>query len=264
MEQTIDVVVDFVRTQGLYRGAAKDLRKRLGRTCPGPRGDTTGQGLDEVRRRSGEAVASGRATARLQRGDRNVLRQVQVAGARASQGRIHGPALGAGRVRRGADSRGRPRGTRTNQDSRRHRLDQDQAGRDRGIQAPNRLSSLGNGPSPRKPAERRNETGGKSRARACLISNYPVRGTLQPEPPVCTGLGLAQHLVLVFQSVGRVRPASAVPGWPPSLRPPAVRRDRAPGPATVIRADRAASSAPSLGRRGSLWIACLEPGDRQR
>ena len=29
MEQTIDVVVDFVRTQGLYRGAAKDLRKRL-------------------------------------------------------------------------------------------------------------------------------------------------------------------------------------------------------------------------------------------
>ena len=29
MEQTIDVSVDFVRTQGLYRGAAKDLRKRL-------------------------------------------------------------------------------------------------------------------------------------------------------------------------------------------------------------------------------------------
>jgi hypothetical protein len=32
MEQTIDVTVDFVRTQGLYRGAAKDLRKRLGKT----------------------------------------------------------------------------------------------------------------------------------------------------------------------------------------------------------------------------------------
>jgi hypothetical protein len=29
MEQTIDVAVDFVRTQGLYRGARKDLRKRL-------------------------------------------------------------------------------------------------------------------------------------------------------------------------------------------------------------------------------------------
>ena len=29
MEQTIDVAVDFVRTQGLYRGAGKDLRKRL-------------------------------------------------------------------------------------------------------------------------------------------------------------------------------------------------------------------------------------------
>ena len=27
IEQTIDVTVDFVRTQGLYRGAAKDLRK---------------------------------------------------------------------------------------------------------------------------------------------------------------------------------------------------------------------------------------------
>jgi hypothetical protein len=29
MEQTIDVAVDFVRTRGLYRGAGKDLRKRL-------------------------------------------------------------------------------------------------------------------------------------------------------------------------------------------------------------------------------------------
>jgi hypothetical protein len=29
MEQTIDVSLDFVRTQGLYRGAAKDLRRRL-------------------------------------------------------------------------------------------------------------------------------------------------------------------------------------------------------------------------------------------
>jgi hypothetical protein len=29
LELTIDVTVDFVRTQGLYRGAAKDLRKRL-------------------------------------------------------------------------------------------------------------------------------------------------------------------------------------------------------------------------------------------
>ncbi len=29
MKQTIDVVLDFVRTQGLYRGAAKDLRRRF-------------------------------------------------------------------------------------------------------------------------------------------------------------------------------------------------------------------------------------------
>jgi hypothetical protein len=35
MEQTIDVTVDFVRTQGLYRGAAKDLRTRLGQLSVG-------------------------------------------------------------------------------------------------------------------------------------------------------------------------------------------------------------------------------------
>ncbi len=35
MEQTIDVAVHFVRTQGLYRGAAKDLRKRLNKLCLG-------------------------------------------------------------------------------------------------------------------------------------------------------------------------------------------------------------------------------------
>jgi hypothetical protein len=36
MEQTIDVAVDFVRTQGLYRGAGKDLRKRLRTLTLGP------------------------------------------------------------------------------------------------------------------------------------------------------------------------------------------------------------------------------------
>ncbi len=36
MEQTIDVAVDFVRTQGLYRGAGKDLRKRLRTLRLGP------------------------------------------------------------------------------------------------------------------------------------------------------------------------------------------------------------------------------------
>lgn len=35
MEQTIDVAVDFVRTQGLYRRVAKDLRNRLGKLCLG-------------------------------------------------------------------------------------------------------------------------------------------------------------------------------------------------------------------------------------
>jgi hypothetical protein len=36
LEQTIDVAVDFVRTQGLYRGAGKDLRKRLQTLKLGP------------------------------------------------------------------------------------------------------------------------------------------------------------------------------------------------------------------------------------
>ena len=35
MELTIDVAVDLVRTQGLYRGAARDLRKRLGKLSVG-------------------------------------------------------------------------------------------------------------------------------------------------------------------------------------------------------------------------------------
>jgi hypothetical protein len=36
MEQTIDVVVDFVRTQGIYREAGKDLRKRVKPLSLGP------------------------------------------------------------------------------------------------------------------------------------------------------------------------------------------------------------------------------------
>jgi hypothetical protein len=44
MKQTIDVVLDFARTQGLYRGAAKDLRTRLG---PLPLGETAARLRDE-------------------------------------------------------------------------------------------------------------------------------------------------------------------------------------------------------------------------
>jgi hypothetical protein len=40
MKQTIDVVLDFARTEGLYRGAAKDLRKRFGKL---PLGGTAAQ-----------------------------------------------------------------------------------------------------------------------------------------------------------------------------------------------------------------------------
>ena len=45
MKQTIDVVLDFVRTQGLYRGAAKDLRKQLRKL---PLGGTAAQLRDEL------------------------------------------------------------------------------------------------------------------------------------------------------------------------------------------------------------------------
>jgi hypothetical protein len=45
MELTIDVTVDFVRTQGLYRGAAKDLRKRLGKLSVGQSARELGKDL---------------------------------------------------------------------------------------------------------------------------------------------------------------------------------------------------------------------------
>jgi hypothetical protein len=45
LEQTIDVAVDFVRTQGLYRGAAKDLRKRLSKLSVGQNAAPLGQDL---------------------------------------------------------------------------------------------------------------------------------------------------------------------------------------------------------------------------
>jgi hypothetical protein len=47
MERTIDVAVDFVRTQGLYRGAVKQLRKRLGELSLGPTARDLG---DDLRR----------------------------------------------------------------------------------------------------------------------------------------------------------------------------------------------------------------------
>jgi hypothetical protein len=45
MELTIDVTVDFVRTQGLYRRAAKDLRKRLGKLSVGQSARQLGEDL---------------------------------------------------------------------------------------------------------------------------------------------------------------------------------------------------------------------------
>jgi hypothetical protein len=46
MERTIDVAVDFVRTQGLYRGAGKDLRKRLRALALGPTATRLGKDLE--------------------------------------------------------------------------------------------------------------------------------------------------------------------------------------------------------------------------
>jgi hypothetical protein len=45
MELTIDVTVDFVRTQGLYRRAAQDLRKLLGKLSVGQRARELGKDL---------------------------------------------------------------------------------------------------------------------------------------------------------------------------------------------------------------------------
>jgi hypothetical protein len=61
MEQTIDVVVDFVRTQGLYRGAGKDLRTRL-RTLP------LGQTAAELSKDLAKFVTE--QASRLRRGER--------------------------------------------------------------------------------------------------------------------------------------------------------------------------------------------------
>ena len=108
MEQTIDVAVDFVRTQGLYRGAGKDLRKRLRKLPLGETAKQLGEDLATFVTEQAAPPASWRATAWQQRGARIVLRQVQDAGARAEQGWIHQPALGTCRVRFGANSRGRP------------------------------------------------------------------------------------------------------------------------------------------------------------
>ncbi len=47
MEQVIGVSMDFVRTQGLYRGAARDLRKRLAQLPLGPIGAELGTDFSE-------------------------------------------------------------------------------------------------------------------------------------------------------------------------------------------------------------------------
>jgi hypothetical protein len=62
MEQTIDVAVDFVRTEGLYRGAGKHLRKRLRALSLGKVAAALGQDLTKFvtaqsrRLRSGERL----------------------------------------------------------------------------------------------------------------------------------------------------------------------------------------------------------------
>ncbi len=61
MEQVIGVSVDFVRTQGLYRGAARDLRKRLAELSLGPVGTELGKDFSKF-------VAS--QASQLRRGER--------------------------------------------------------------------------------------------------------------------------------------------------------------------------------------------------
>ena len=63
MEQTIDVVVDFVRTQGLYRGAGKDLRKRLRQLPLGETAKQLSEDLATFVTEQARAPASWRAAA---------------------------------------------------------------------------------------------------------------------------------------------------------------------------------------------------------
>src|SRR3954447_15340527 len=77
-------------------------------------------------------------------------------------------------MRRRAQLRGRARGPPERENPRSHRLDQDQAGPDGGLQTPPGLSACEEIKDSQERVEKRNETGGNSFAAPCLI--FPRAG----------------------------------------------------------------------------------------
>ena len=166
LEQVIGVGVDFVRTQGMYRGAARGLRKRLAKLSLGPSGtdwEKTCRGLSRVRRlRPGERLPACSEVIETCFGKFKTLEREQARGGLRL-------ALGAGRMHRRAHSRGRSRGTPESQNPRGNRLDQNQAGPDRGLQAPPGLSVCCCIEEGYERIKKRNKTGGNSFADFSLI-----------------------------------------------------------------------------------------------
>src|SRR3954454_12693036 len=84
-------------------------------------------------------------------------------------------------MRRRAQSRGRARGPPERENPRSHRLDQDQAGLDGGLQTPPGLSACEEIKESQERVEKRNETGGNSFANPCLIFTRAGGGSNLPD-----------------------------------------------------------------------------------
>ena len=141
MKQMIDVVLEFVRTQGLYRGAAKDLRKRLRKL---PVGASAAQLRDDLTKFvAGQArqLKTGRANSRYQRGDRIGFGKFKTVERDQAKGGFTGLLLALAACVAERTQEVVHESSPEDQNPRRHRVDQDQARRHRGIKTPNRLSS---------------------------------------------------------------------------------------------------------------------------
>ena len=129
MELTIDVTVDFVRTQGLYRGAAKDLRKRLSKLSVGQSARQLGEDLakfvaDQVRQiRPGERLPASSEVIETCFGKFKSLEREQ------AKGGFTGLLLALAACVAEGHSNCSPRGTPENQNRGSHRVGQGQAWR---------------------------------------------------------------------------------------------------------------------------------------
>ena len=108
MEQTIDVIVDFVRTEGLYRGAAKDLRKRLGKLSVGQNAAQLGKDLTKFVAAEAKQLRRGERLPACSEVIETCFGKFKTLEREQAKGGVHRPALGTGRMRCGANSRGCP------------------------------------------------------------------------------------------------------------------------------------------------------------